>query len=69
MDEIKPMLPHQQRVLDEAHELKQKVQKLNAFVDTTTFENLEAEERTLLCKQLNLMVQYFNVLELRIARF
>ena len=63
------MQPHEQRVVDEQVELERKLQKLNEFTKTSTFELLATEDKTLLRMQLEVMRTYSSILGLRIARF
>lgn len=62
--------PHQQRVIDEHKELKDRSSKLSAFIlDNPTFLTLSEEEQARLRKQNELMGQYCDVLSERIAAF
>ena len=62
--------PHQQRVIDEANELRDKFSKLGAFVlDNAIFPTLPQEERDDLESQFVLMGKYLDVLDRRISRF
>lgn len=62
--------PHQQRVIDEHKELKDRSFKLSAFIlDNPTFLTLSEEEKARLRKQNELMGQYCDVLSERIASF
>ena len=62
--------PHQQRVIDEATELKDKIQKLNDFIrNNDFFKTLEMDEQLRMIKQLAFMQCYFNVLDERIHSF
>ena len=64
------MQPHQQRVLDEAAELKDKVVKLGMFVDgNPLFLGLDNTQQGLLRAQLGAMRAYLEVLSIRIASF
>lgn len=63
------MQAHEQRVVDEQSELEGKLQKLNEFTKTSTFDLLDSEDRTLLRMQLEVMRTYSSILGLRIARF
>ena len=63
------MQPHQQRVVEEVHELRGKLDKLNQFVQTEMFNQLPADERARLMKQRTLMDEYAGVLDERIAHF
>lgn len=63
------MTPHQQRVVDEKNALDEKLIKLSAFVRTDTFTALEAEDKQLLRRQREVMLDYSDILGDRIARF
>jgi len=63
------MQPHQQRVVDEHNELRAKASKLDTFLDTPMFQELDPAERAMLSLQLPIMEAYLGVLELRIANF
>jgi len=63
------MLPHQQRVVDEATELKDKRDKLGAFFSTEIYNGLDEIDKGLLVAQHGAMVAYSNILDLRISRF
>lgn len=66
----KPYAPHQQRVIEEAAELREKVTKLKAFIDhSVNFDALGSIDQALLISQWAAMTQYLGILELRIARF
>ena len=66
----KQYAPHQQRVVDEANELREKFLKLDAFVlDNPIYKKLEKEEQKDLKLQRTHMEQYMLVLERRISRF
>lgn len=62
--------PHQQRVLDERVELKDRHQKLGAFIfDNPVFLSLPEAEKARLQKQEDLQSQLLGVLDERIAAF
>lgn len=65
----KELQPHQQRVVDELHELSDKIQKLTVFTHGDIFRGLTPVDQGLLRTQLDTMKAYGNVLETRIARF
>ncbi len=68
--EAKVYATHQQRVVDEATELKDKFSKLGAFIlDNPIFLTLDQEERDDLEKQYRAMEDYLVILERRISRF
>lgn len=60
---------HQQRVVDEKRELDVKLEKLVAFFDTETYQELDSEERYRLRRQANAMYSYSKILGERIAAF
>ena len=69
-----PLLPHQQRVIDEKNELKEKTDKLQQFIGSDAesgkvFHELPAEDKELLLTQHSIMTQYAQVLDKRISRF
>ncbi len=59
----------QQRVVDEYNALDEKCEKLEAFLVTKAFFELELVDRTLLIQQHNAMSLYAYVLNSRIERF
>lgn len=61
--------PHQQRVVMEKAELDERIQKLFAFQQTTTFESLHPAEQERLFNQLSAMRPYAEILRQRIATF
>lgn len=62
--------PHQQRVIDEANELRDKFSKLGAFIlDNAIFPTLSQDERDDLESQYELMGKYLDILDRRISRF
>lgn len=64
------MEPYQQRVLDEKAELETRAKALSAFIGTSeVFAGLPEEEQKLLREQCEVMWQYFEILEKRIALF
>lgn len=63
------MRTFQQRVIDEEKELSRKIGRLSEFRETETFKILPEVDRDHLCRQLEAMIQYRNILGLRIARF
>ena len=64
------MQPHQERVVTESNELREKLTKLAAFISgNKTFEALPAEDQSLLRQQRDIMSEYLDVLGARIARF
>ena len=66
----KELQPHQQRVVDEHKELKDKTSKLGAFIlDNPIYLKLEEDEKEDLKTQYDAMCIYQDVLERRIKRF
>jgi len=64
------MAPHQERVIQEKDELKEKVDKLGAFIlDNSNYTNLEADEQSRLNKQHYHMCFYLDILNERIKNF
>lgn len=62
--------PHQQRVIEEKEELDKKAYALSDFIwHNPEFRKLSLEESELLRQQNELMWQYSEVLEARIALF
>lgn len=62
--------PHQQRVIDEANELQDRLTKLGAFVQKSPiFESLDSAEQDRLKRQMNPMSEYLGILRERIAAF
>jgi len=68
--EAKEYAPHQQRVVDEANELRDKFSKLGAFIlDNPIFLTLSEEEKKDLDQQYIAMEHYLVILDRRISRF
>lgn len=63
------MLPHQERVVAESNDLREKMNKLEAFLNGDVFPTLDREDQQLLRRQSYYMADYFEVLRKRIARF
>lgn len=61
--------PHQQRVVKERSELKEKTDKLEQFLDTGLFNGLDDGEKVRLKYQYHIMMIYLEVLDDRIANF
>jgi len=61
--------PHQQRVVTEREELKQKHDKLIDFMKSDKINQLTQLETNLLCLQSDIMSSYLNVLSRRIELF
>ena len=69
--ENKTLLPHQDRVINEAIELKEKVVKLMGFIynNNAIYNELPDIEKTDLKQQLLVMQYYLTILTSRINRF
>jgi hypothetical protein len=64
------MLPHQQRVVDEAEELGVKAKALSYFISySPIFPTLDSAEQERLKLQNDVMWQYWEILEERIEAF
>jgi hypothetical protein len=61
--------PYQQRVIDEKRELDEKITKLDAFLNTATFDALDDAEQNRMNCQEDYMISYSRVLGERIAAF
>ena len=62
-------LPHQSRVFQEQLELNQKIERLETFLTTELFMQLDEEDQSLLSQQLDIMMSYNDILKRRIERF
>lgn len=62
------MKPHEQRIIDEKNALDEKLIKLSSFVRTEAFYALRTEDRQLLRRQREVMLEYSDILGDRIAR-
>lgn len=60
------LLPHQQRVVDEEGELRNRLGKLQAFIGSDAFDRINASERALMRSQAFYMSGYLNALACRI---
>ena len=63
------MKPHEERVVAESNELRQKLAKLTEFIGSGPFKTLNVIDRDLLVSQRVLMQGYLDVLGSRIRRF
>jgi hypothetical protein len=64
------MQPHQERVVTESNELRERLTKLTAFISgNEAFNTLDAADQNLLRQQRNTMGDYMDILSKRIARF
>jgi len=59
--------PHQVRVMEERNHLMDKLQRLNSFVDSSTFHCLPFNEKDVLQRQRVAMAQYLSLLNERIG--
>ena len=66
---IEGALPHQQRVYDELAELCEKRAALGAFIASERFNSVDKFEGELLVVQLEIMLDYENILKYRIKGF
>ena len=64
-----PLLPHQQRVVDEKTQLSEKLDKLETFTGTGVFAGLDPAEQSRLQRQFLIMQLYEQVLAERISAF
>lgn len=63
------LLPHEQRVVQERDELREKLDKLTQFFNSETFRALSEVEKHFMFKQHTAMVEYCTALDLRIGLF
>lgn len=64
------LAPHQQRVVDEKNEVKDRLDKLHSFINVNPiYRELPVEEQEDLFEQATYMHAYIEVLERRISRF
>lgn len=61
--------PHQKRVIDEKRDLDERKENLEAFFDTPTFAQLDADEQGRLHAQRGAMAAYARILSERISAF
>jgi len=64
---MKNLEPHQYRVLNERAELRDKLEKLLAFINSPAFSNVELAEQKRLRHQVDCMGEYLNILNERVA--
>lgn len=70
MSEVKHLEPHQQRVVDEHAELRDRRNKLLTFIRSgAIFTSLPHDERRDLVDQADAMMYYMFILSRRIQRF
>jgi len=64
------MQPHQERVVTESNELREKLTKLTAFISgSEAFKTISIADQALLRKQRDIMGEYLDILGQRISRF
>lgn len=63
------LLPHQQRVVEEQKELQTKIDKLGLFINSEKFNELSGTDQMYLNWQLDPMMKYAAILQLRIENF
>ena len=63
------MLPHQERVIEEEKDLREKFNKLGAFLYGDKYDSLPDHDKDLLRWQYRHMGAYLDVLVARIKRF
>lgn len=64
------MAPHEERVVAESNDLREKLTKLSAFISgNEAFRKLNSDDQCLLRRQRGIMADYLDVLVERIARF
>ena len=66
-DTLKNLEPHQYRLLNERADLRDKLEKLLAFINCPAFPNVDPAERERLIRQSDLMGSYLNILNERVA--
>lgn len=66
---VPTLQPHQQRVVDEASELEQRLNRLETFLRTPIRATLDPAEQVRLCHQSMVMQVYLLILRERIAAF
>ena len=68
MSNIK-LQPFQDRVLSELDALQGNLQRLRMFIGGPVFDTMQTEDQDLMIRQMNIMADYADVLQLRINRF
>ena len=64
----KQLLPHQQRLLEEHQQLKDRLHKLQTFLLSPAIEQLDHQERSLLEEQQTVMTKLLDILNQRIDK-
>lgn len=65
--DVKEQEPFVQRMIDEHKELKEKFTKLNAFIGSQKFGELDDYQKSLLVRQREGMAVYFETLTARLS--
>lgn len=65
--DIKEQEPFVQRMIEEQKELKEKFTKLNAFIGSQKFTDLDDYQKSLLVRQRDGMAIYFETLTARLS--
>ena len=63
------LLPYQQRVVDEADDLSDRLEKINTFIGGDLFKSLPIHEQHNLVTQAYVMGNYLQILKDRISSF
>lgn len=64
------MQAHQERVVAESNELRERLTKLTAFISgNDTFQKLDPKDQNLMRLQRDVMGEYLDILGQRVARF
>jgi hypothetical protein len=63
---MKSYEPHQQRVINEADELEQRLIKLKMFIENVSFNAINERQKGLLIRQAAMMNGYLDILKQRI---
>lgn len=61
--------PHQERVVAERAEVSAKVDRLDSFIRSDSFDMVPIDEQVRLARQLHIMMRLRDVLDERIAAF
>jgi len=63
------MNTYEEKMIDEHDCLEEKLSKLLLYVDSDSFDELPDEDASLIEQQLSAMIEYLQVLSLRIDKF
>lgn len=66
---VKELAPHQNRVIAERLRVSEDVNKLEAFILSPAFKNVDKDEQSLLNQQLEAMATHLRILDLRVAKY